>query len=76
MIIVLRGKLNRATRSFSSSVRVPRSAPIARSSTALVAPSLQYKIHRIPIVDDSKRVVGMVTRTDLFNALAGRDAQL
>jgi CBS domain-containing protein len=30
---------------------------------------LQYKIHRIPIVDDDRRVVGMVTRTDLFHAL-------
>ncbi|KAL6768374.1 hypothetical protein ACKKBF_B38915 [Auxenochlorella protothecoides x Auxenochlorella symbiontica] len=56
------------------------SPPIALHVTNKVehaaATMLKYKIHRIPIVDDSKRVVGMVTRTDLFNALAGRDAQL
>lgn len=31
---------------------------------------LKYKIHRLPVVDEGKHVVGMVTRTDIFAALA------
>ena len=27
------------------------------------------QVHRIPIVDQSAKVVGIVTRTDIFNAL-------
>ena len=30
---------------------------------------LKHKIHRIPVVDTQKRVVGMVTRTDVFTSL-------
>lgn len=30
---------------------------------------LKHKVHRIPIVDIDARVVGMVTRTDIFTAL-------
>eukprot|EP00249_Psilotum_nudum_P025620 c30324_g1_i1 orf=93-794(+) len=32
---------------------------------------LKNKIHRIPIVNDSQQVVGIVTRTDIFTALGG-----
>ncbi|MCO5562825.1 hypothetical protein L7F22_016460 [Adiantum nelumboides] len=32
---------------------------------------LKMKIHRIPIVNESNQVVGMVTRTDIFKALEG-----
>eukprot|EP01018_Ginkgo_biloba_P020540 Gb_40678 [translate_table: standard] len=32
---------------------------------------LKNKIHRIPIVNESGQVVGIVTRTDIFNALEG-----
>jgi len=32
---------------------------------------LKNKIHRIPIVNDSNQVVGIVTRTDIFSALEG-----
>lgn len=32
---------------------------------------LKSKIHRIPIVNDQAQVVGIVTRTDIFNALEG-----
>jgi CBS domain-containing protein len=34
---------------------------------------LKNKIHRIPIVNESNQVVGMVTRTDIFTALEGGD---
>lgn len=30
---------------------------------------LKHEVHRIPIVDADARVVGMVTRTDIFKAL-------
>lgn len=30
---------------------------------------LMYKIHRVPVVDSEKHVIGMVTRTDIFNSL-------
>jgi predicted transcriptional regulator len=32
---------------------------------------LKNKIHRIPIVNNSNQVIGMVTRTDIFTALEG-----
>ena len=35
--------------------------------TSLLA---QHKVHRIPIVDYKTKVVGIVTRTDIFTALA------
>lgn len=31
---------------------------------------LKHKVHRIPIVDDDAMVVGIVTRTDIFTAMA------
>jgi len=30
---------------------------------------LKYKIHRLPVKDDAGKIVGMVTRTDIFTAL-------
>ena len=30
----------------------------------------QHKVHRIPVVDYNTQVVGIVTRTDIFTALA------
>lgn len=33
---------------------------------------LKHKIHRIPIVNGSSEVVGIVTRTDIFSALEGK----
>eukprot|EP00191_Tetraselmis_sp_GSL018_P004534 CAMPEP_0177596418 /NCGR_PEP_ID=MMETSP0419_2-20121207/11048_1 /TAXON_ID=582737 /ORGANISM="Tetraselmis sp., Strain GSL018" /LENGTH=140 /DNA_ID=CAMNT_0019088281 /DNA_START=812 /DNA_END=1234 /DNA_ORIENTATION=+ len=35
---------------------------------------LKYGIHRLPIVDDDKRVVGIVTRTDISKALKSKEA--
>ncbi len=32
--------------------------------------ALQHKVHRIPVVDYNTQVVGIVTRTDIFTALA------
>ncbi|GMH35894.1 hypothetical protein BSKO_03762 [Bryopsis sp. KO-2023] len=49
------------------------SPPIAAKPTSTVADAaclmLKHKIHRIPIVDKSAKVIGMVTRTDIFTAL-------
>jgi CBS domain-containing protein len=30
---------------------------------------LKYAVHRLPVVDDEKRVIGMVTRNDIAKAL-------
>lgn len=35
---------------------------------------LKHKIHRIPIVNNSFQVVGIVTRTDIFSALEGKSS--
>lgn len=47
--------------------------PIAAKPSSTVADAaclmLKHKIHRIPIVDKSAKVIGMVTRTDIFTAL-------
>lgn len=32
---------------------------------------LQHKIHRLPVVDDEGKCVGIITRTDIFWALVG-----
>jgi CBS domain-containing protein len=48
--------------------------PIAARADNKVADAaclmLKHKVHRIPIVDASAKVVGIVTRTDIFTALA------
>jgi len=31
---------------------------------------LKYAVHRLPIVDTEKRVIGIVTRTDIAKALS------
>lgn len=30
---------------------------------------LKYKVHRVPVVDNEKKVLGIVTRTDVFESL-------
>ena len=30
---------------------------------------LKYKIHRLPVADDDDKIIGMVTRTDIFTSL-------
>ena len=30
---------------------------------------LKYKVHRLPVVDDDAKIVGMITRTDVFTAM-------
>ena len=30
---------------------------------------LKYKVHRLPVIDSSNKVVGIVTRTDIFEAM-------
>eukprot|EP00878_Enallax_costatus_P004307 GHUV01004538.1.p1 GENE.GHUV01004538.1~~GHUV01004538.1.p1 ORF type:complete len:164 (+),score=45.20 GHUV01004538.1:179-670(+) len=52
---------------------VMSSPPIACTADATVrdaaALMLKHKVHRIPVVDSDARVIGMVTRTDIFTAL-------
>jgi CBS domain-containing protein len=56
---------------------VMTSPPITLSAEKTVSDAavlmLKNKIHRIPIVNESNQVVGMVTRTDIFTALEGGD---
>lgn len=48
--------------------------PVAARPDSKVADAaclmLKHKVHRIPIVDYNTKVVGIVTRTDIFTALA------
>lgn len=57
--------------------------PVAAAPTSTINDAaclmLKYKVHRIPVVDAGKRCVGLVTRTDIFTAMAvesGRGAEL
>ena len=47
--------------------------PVAATATETVSAAacimLKYKVHRLPIVHDNKKCIGMVTRTDIFTAL-------
>eukprot|EP00884_Botryococcus_braunii_P005547 jgi/Botrbrau1/14994/Bobra.0018s0094.1 len=47
--------------------------PVAALPSSKVADAaalmLKHKVHRIPIVNDSKEIIGIVTRTDIFQAL-------
>ncbi|KAF6253089.1 hypothetical protein COO60DRAFT_1549247 [Scenedesmus sp. NREL 46B-D3] len=51
---------------------VMSSPPVACKADATVRDAaallLKHKVHRVPIVDADARVVGMVTRTDIFTA--------
>jgi CBS domain-containing protein len=56
--------------------------PVAAAPTSTINDAaclmLKYKVHRIPVVDAGKRCIGMVTRTDVFTALAvesGRESE-
>lgn len=44
-----------------------RAADTVSSAACLM---LKYKVHRIPVVDAEKRCIGIVTRSDIFIALA------
>lgn len=48
--------------------------PVASRADSKVADAavlmLKHKVHRVPIVDDDAKVVGIVTRTDVFTGLA------
>lgn len=50
------------------------SPPIAARPDNKVADAavmmLKHKVHRIPVVDKNAHLVGIVTRTDIFTALA------
>lgn len=66
----------RASKGLQSKVgEVMTSPPISLSADKTVKDAavlmLKNKIHRIPIVNEAKQVVGIVTRTDIFTALEG-----
>ncbi|XP_020517921.1 uncharacterized protein LOC18426033 [Amborella trichopoda] len=66
----------RATNGMKSTVgEVMSSPPITmlhdRRVLDAAALMLKEKIHRIPVVEENGQVVGMVTRTDIFQALEG-----
>ena len=37
---------------------------------------LKYKVHRLPVVDNEKTVLGIVTRTDVFESLPNTEAEV
>ena len=53
---------------------VMSSPPVAAKASDTVSSAaclmLKYKVHRIPVVDSEKRCIGIVTRSDIFIALA------
>lgn len=48
----------------------PVAAKATDTATLAACLMLKYKIHHIPIVDDNKKCVGIVTSSDIFSALA------
>eukprot|EP00803_Ostreobium_quekettii_P005788 evm.model.scf_236.1 EVM.evm.TU.scf_236.1 scf_236:38641-41961(-) len=61
---------NRAGETVEDAMSTP---PIAAKASNRVADAaclmLKHKIHRIPVVDKQAKVIGIVTRTDIFTAL-------
>ena len=51
-------------------VCVEHPRPCPPTHDACLCALLQHKVHRIPVVDYNTQVVGIVTRTDIFTALA------
>ncbi|XP_002965195.2 uncharacterized protein LOC9660199 [Selaginella moellendorffii] len=75
--VVSRKDRDKATNGLKSPVSEVMSSPaITLSADKTVSDAavimLKKKIHRIPIVNDSNAVIGMVTRTDIFTALEGK----
>ncbi|KAG6549769.1 hypothetical protein Mapa_008750 [Marchantia paleacea] len=74
--VLSRKDRSKATNAESSLVQEVMSSPaITLSADKTVSDAavlmLKNKIHRIPIVNSTSQVVGIVTRTDIFNALEG-----
>jgi len=74
--VISKKDIAKATKGLKSTVGEVMSSPVITLSaekTVLDAAvlMLKNKIHRIPIVNDRDQVVGIVTRTDIFNALEG-----
>lgn len=64
--------LNSKVEEVMSSPAITLSADKTVSDAAVLM--LKHKIHRIPIVNRSRQVVGIVTRTDIFSALEGKSS--
>eukprot|EP00250_Pteridium_aquilinum_P008758 c18189_g1_i2 orf=168-875(+) len=64
--------LNSKVEEVMSSPAITLSADKTVSDAAVLM--LKNKIHRIPIVNGSRQVVGIVTRTDIFSALEGKSS--
>lgn len=74
--VISKKDIAKAPKGLKSTVGEVMSSPaitLAAEKTVLDAAvlMLKNKIHRIPIVNDGAQVVGIVTRTDIFNALEG-----
>ncbi|KAI5078561.1 hypothetical protein GOP47_0006232 [Adiantum capillus-veneris] len=70
---------SKATDGLNSKVQeVMSSPPITLPADKTVSDAailmLKHKIHRIPVVNHSRQVVGIVTRTDIFSALEGKSS--
>jgi ornithine carbamoyltransferase len=73
---VLSKKDRAKSQSLKTKVKEVMTAPaITLSADKIVSDAavlmLKNKIHRIPIVNERNQVIGIVTRTDIFNAMAG-----
>ncbi|KAH7373462.1 hypothetical protein KP509_17G057700 [Ceratopteris richardii] len=62
--------LNSKVHEVMSSPAITLTADKTVSDAAILM--LKHKVHRIPIVNNSRQVVGIVTRTDIFSALEGK----
>lgn len=74
--VISKKDIAKAPKGLKSTVGEVMSSPaiiLSAENTVLDAAvlMLKNKIHRIPIVNDGGQVVGIVTRTDIFNALEG-----
>jgi len=73
--IISKGDLNKPGTHVHEVMSFP---PVAARETDTVTKAaclmLKYKVHRIPVVNASRQCLGIVTRTDVFTALAVDDS--
>ncbi|TVU07044.1 hypothetical protein EJB05_47083, partial [Eragrostis curvula] len=77
--VVSKKDKDKATKGMESTVGVVMSSPaitLTPEKTVLEAAALMLKakVHRIPVVNEQQQVIGIVTRTDVFQALEASKA--